>query len=386
MHRDIGGLMNPVITAIPGSLIRAINEAKRPGDIDLGLGEPTLAPPLAPFEAATAWVQDHGCPYSPNAGFGELREAIARCFSYPGLDTAANVCVTVGSQEALYLAIKSLLDPASDSVLIVSPCYGAYAKLCQLEQLRHREVLLSAHTGFAPSAEAVLAALTPDTRLIILASPNNPTGRIWPRHELEKLASGLLARPGAPVYVLLDEVYVALHYQPERPTSLANLYPYTLVVNSLSKSLALTGLRLGWLMGPAEAIAAAIKLHQFVNTAASTFSQRVAIAALQDPAGLTLHQAHYRSQQSALLTHLQQQNLPYIPPEGGFYVMLPLPQSLSGDSLAAARLLLEQERVVTIPGVAFGAEGFLRLSWVAPTEQLETGLGRIAAFYARHSS
>jgi len=374
--------MNPVITAIPGSLIRAINEAKRPGDIDLGLGEPTLAPPLAPFEAATAWVREHGCPYSPNAGFGELREAIARCFNYPDLNSVSNVCVTVGSQEALYLAIKSLLNPATDSVLIVAPCYGAYAKLCALENLRHREVVLDAKTGFAPSAEAVLAALTPDTRLIILASPNNPTGRIWPRHELVKLADGLLARPGAPVYVLLDEVYLALHYQETPPTSLASLYPHTLVAGSLSKSHALTGLRLGWLMGTDHAITAAIKLHQFVNTAASTFSQRVAIAALQDPAGLTIHQPHYRQQRTLLLEQLQRHALPHIPPEGGFYVMLPLPDNVAHDSLAAARSLLESTRVVTIPGLAFGAEGFLRLSWVCSPEELITALERIALFFA----
>src|SRR3954470_6649725 len=115
--------MNPLLAGIAPSLIRAINARKRPGDIDLGLGEPTLRPDVAPFEAAMERVRREGLPYTPNAGLTELREAIARYHAYPGLGEAANVCVTIGSEEALYLAIKALLDPARDEALIVEPCY-----------------------------------------------------------------------------------------------------------------------------------------------------------------------------------------------------------------------------------------------------------------------
>src|SRR3712207_1226647 len=130
--------MNPLIAAIPPSLIRAINARKRPGDIDLGMGEPTLRPDPAPLEAALEWVRTHGCPYSPNAGFPELRERVAAYLAIPGRAGGDTVCVTIGSEEALYLAIKTVVDPARHEVLIVEPCYLAYAKLCQLEGVRHR--------------------------------------------------------------------------------------------------------------------------------------------------------------------------------------------------------------------------------------------------------
>ncbi|HEX8242040.1 MAG TPA: aminotransferase class I/II-fold pyridoxal phosphate-dependent enzyme, partial [Longimicrobium sp.] len=148
--------MNPLLAGIAPSLIRAINARKRPGDVDLGLGEPTLRPDPSPFEAALARVRSEGLPYTANAGDPALREVIARYFAFPGMDAAANVCVTIGSEEALYLAIKSVLDPARDEVLIVEPCYLAYPKLCALEGVRHRAVALDADDGFRPRADRVL--------------------------------------------------------------------------------------------------------------------------------------------------------------------------------------------------------------------------------------
>lgn len=364
--------MNPTLEAIPGSLIRALNAQKRPGDIDLGLGEPLLRPDAAWFEAATGWVREHGCPYTPNAGLLELRAKLARHFAYPGLDKPENVCVTVGSQEALYLAIKALCDPARDEVLIVSPCYPAYPKLCQLEGVAHREVALDPETGFQPDAERVLRAIGPRTRLVLLASPANPTGRVWPRAELEKLAAGL-----GEIALLLDEVYRELDYTGEEPFAVAAVHANTFVANSLSKSHALTGLRLGWLMGPAEPMKAVVKAHQFVNTAASTFSQRVALAALGAPS----HRSQYMERLPKLTALLEQHGLAYARPEGAFYCMI----RTGGDSLKLAYGLLEAERVVTVPGVAFGAEGWLRISWVADEATLAEGIGRIARYLATAS-
>jgi aspartate/methionine/tyrosine aminotransferase len=377
--------MNPLVSEIPPSLIRAINARKRPSDIDLGLGEPTLRPDPAPFEAATEWVREHGCPYSPNAGVEELRERVALRYGAGRFGEARNVCVTVGSEEALYLAIKALLDPARDEVLIVEPCYLAYPKICGMEGIRHRMVALRAEDGFRPDAGAVLDALRPDTRMIVLNSPSNPTGRVWPAGELQALARGLEGRE-RPVYVLCDEVYHELYHGDEPPPSLARWHPHALVAGSLSKSNALTGLRLGWLIGPPEETAAAVKVHQFVNTAASTFSQRVALELFREPEQLGAHHAHYRQARGVLLNLAARHGLELIPPEGAFYALLRLPPPLAGDSVAAAERLLEEERVVSVPGRAFGdsAEGWLRLSWVAPPEALEEGVERIARFARRH--
>ncbi len=375
--------MNPVIAEIPPSIIRAINARKKPGDIDLCMGEPTLRPDPAPFEAATEWVRRHGCPYTPNAGWDELRERIAAYYGLPGEPGKAGVCVTIGSEEALYLAVKTVVDPARDEVLVVEPAYLAYAKLCMLEGIRHRSVALDPADGFAPRAAAVLEALRPDTRLVVISTPANPTGRIWPAAELRALAEGLAARPGPPVYVLSDEVYRELYFTPEPPPSIAELYPHTLVAGSLSKSNALTGLRLGWLVGPPEVVAAAIKVHQFVNTAASTFSQAVALELFRDRAALAAHRPHYRRMRGVLLAAAERHGVPHLPPEGTFYCMLRLPQHLAGDALGAVERLLEEQRVVAVPGTAFGAsgEGWLRLSWVVDEELLDEAMRRIAVFF-----
>jgi aspartate/methionine/tyrosine aminotransferase len=375
--------VNPLVEAIPPSLIRAINSRKREGDLDFGLGEPRLRPDPRAFEEALEWVREHGCPYSPNAGYPELRERIA---GYLGLDGGAEaVCVTVGSEEALYLAIKSLLDPARDEVLIVEPCYLAYPKLCMMEGVRYRTVALDASDGFVPRAERVLEALRPDTRLIILNTPSNPTGRIWSDEELEKLGRGLARRGGEPVHILADEVYRELYYTPTPPSSPARFHPHTLVAGSLSKSSALTGLRLGWLGGQPAVVRAAVKVHQFVNTAASTLSQQVALAIFRRPESLAAQRAWYLRARGALLAAASSSGVPLLEPDGAFYALVPLAGRSGGDSVAAAERLLEEERVVTVPGRAFGesAEGWLRLSWVVDEAEMEEGLRRIGRFLAR---
>ena len=378
--------MNPVLDGIAPSIIRAIAAHKRPGDIDLGMGEPTLRPDPRPFDAATAWVRAHGLPYTANAGFAELRARIAAYVGIPGHTAAENAVVTIGSEEALYLALKAAIDAARDEVLIVEPCYLAYPKLCALEGIRHRMVALDAADDFRPSAARVLEALGPDTRMIVLNTPNNPTGRVWPESELRALAEGLTARPGEPVRVLSDEVYRELYFTPEPPVSIGALWPHALVAGSLSKSNALTGLRLGWLVGDAKTIAAAVKVHQLVNTAASTFSQVVAMDVFAEPANLSAHRPHYAERRALLEGLMREHGLRHVPIEGAFYCMVRLPEHLAGDSLAAAEALLERHRVIATPGAAFGAsgEGWMRLSWVAEEEALREGIQRIAAFFAEH--
>lgn len=370
--------MNPVLADIPPSLIRELNARKRPDSLDFGLGEPTLRPSMGPFDEAIRWVHEKGCPYSPNPGFLELREAIARHYSYPGLDQAANVCVTNGSQEALYLAIKALLDPMRDEVLVVEPGYPLYPKLCQMEGIAHRTVGLDGATGFAPDARRVLSAVGPRTRMIVLSTPSNPTGRIWPRSELEALARGLTERPGAPVWILSDEVYRELYYTDEPPTSIAEVYPHVVVTNSLSKSNALTGLRLGWLLAPAEAMGGLIKVHQFITTAASSYSQQVALNIFRTGM-LGEHRAWYGAMRSVLVEELKRSGLGFAAPEGAFYCFVRLPEPWAADSIRSAYAILDAANVVVTPGRAFGecAEGWVRLSWITPEAVLREGIARL---------
>jgi aspartate/methionine/tyrosine aminotransferase len=369
--------MNPRLAGIEPSLIRAIASKKKPGAIDLGLGEPTLLPQQRFIDAAARWTSEFGLKYTANAGDAELRERIAAHYAYPGLDHARNVCVTTGSQEAVYAAIKTLLDPAADTLLVVEPTYPAYAKIAELEGIAVERVGMPAADEFRYDADAILAALTPRTRLIVLASPANPTGRVLRAEPARRLAAALAARAGPPVWVLQDELYRELTYVDD-PGYVALDYPHTIVVNGLSKSNALTGLRIGWTLSPAPLCDELVKVHAWMTSTASTFGQRVALGIFGEPGALAEQAGWYRSRRIEALDALRASGLRFIDPDGAFYACVQLPSGR--DSLAAALALVERHGVVAIPGRTFGEEleSWLRITWLAPLAELREGLARIA--------
>jgi len=375
-------IANARLLNIAPSGIRAIHERKRASSVDLGIGEPSLKPDMAPFEAAVAWVREHGCPYTTYAGLPELRELVATVYGGEYFKSSDNVCVTNGSQEAIYLAIKTLAEPGRDEVLVTNPGYPVYHKVCELEGITWRSVELVADDGFTPRAAPILAALTPKTRVIVLATPANPTGAVMPPSEVRDLARGLAARPGPPVYLVVDEVYRELSYAAEPYTSFADTYPHTLLVESLSKSCALTGLRIGFLIGPAEIVQAAARIHSLMLMSASQFGQRVALEIFRDPVRLRAQVPWYVAQRQATLDAVAANRLRAIEPAGAFYVLVRLPDRLAADSTAAAYALLEKADVVTVPGAVFASntEGYLRVTWAAPREAVVEGLKRIADF------
>ena len=370
--------MNPKLASIEPSQIRAMAAMKRPTSIDLGLGEPTLLPQQRFIDAAARETAERGMKYTLNAGDVELRALIAQHYGYPGMPEARNVCITCGSEEAMYVAIKTLLDPGRDEVLLVEPAYTAYAKIAQLEGIPVRTVGMPASTGFRYDPAAIVAALTPATRLIIIGSPSNPTGRVITRAGAKQLADALLARGGEPVWVLDDELYRELTYVDDSG-SLAEVYPYTIAINGLSKSNALTGLRIGWTIAPAPLCDELSKVHAWLVTAANTFGQRVARSIFTEPGALSEQAAWYRTQRTAVLAALRESGLQFVEPDGAFYACVKLPEG--SNAVAAALRLVDEHDVVTIPGSIFGAtlEGWLRLSWVAPIEAFREGLSRIAS-------
>jgi len=369
--------LNPRVDAIEPSVIRQIAAKKKPGSIDLGLGEPTLLPQQRFIEAATRWAAEHGVKYTVNAGDEGLRERIASHYAYPNMSAARHVCVTTGSQEAVYVAIKTLLDPAQDELLIADPAFPAYAKMAQLEGVSCRRVHMRAEENFRYDVDAILDAVDRATRAIVIASPANPTGRVIRQADARKLAAGLLARPGPPVWVLQDEIYRELTYVDD-PGYVAHHYPYTVVANSISKSNALTGMRIGWLIAPDGAIETLTKTHAWVTSTASAFGQRVAYEIFGEPGALTEQSAWYREQHARVTAALDASGLRYVPIDGAFYACVKLTHG--NDSLAAALDLVENRGVVAIPGRIFGdnLEGWLRLSWLAPIDDFEEGLRRIA--------
>ncbi len=369
--------MNPAVTAAGGSLIRELHGRRRPTSLNLGIGEPTLLPDVRHFERATAWTAKHGCRYSTNIGDHDLREAIAAHYAYPELRHADNVCITNGSQEAVYVAMRAVLDPAQDEVLVVEPAFPIYVKIAQVEGLALRRLSLDPRADDAYDPDAVLAAVGPNTRLIVICSPSNPTGRVISRASVQRICAGLLARGGAPVYVLHDEIYRELVYVDD-VGEFGKVYPYTIAVNSLSKSNALPGLRLGWLMAPHSAMPTIVKMHAWVTSCAGTFAQRVAfeIFACDD---LGTQRPWYAAQRAGVLETLRATGLDFIEPQGAFYACVRVGAE---DTVEFAHALLDERDVVAIPGDIFSPllAGWLRTSYVGPLPDVREGLSRIASF------
>ena len=370
--------MNPKLKGIEPSLIRAIHAKKKPDSIDLGLGEPTLLPQRRFLEAATRWAIEFGTKYTVNAGDLATRERIAAHYAYPGMSAGKNVCMMTGSQEAVYATTKSLLDPALDDILVVEPAFPAYAKMAQLEGITCAHIQMTAANGFHYDVDAILAAITPRTRLIVIGSPANPTGRVLTRADAQRLAKALGERSGPPIYVLHDEIYRELTFVDD-VGYVAEFYPHTIVANSLSKSNALTGMRVGYVLAPDEAIGGIVSAHAWVTSTASAYAQRIAYEIFGEPGALQEQAAWYRTQRVGIIDALKASGLEFIEPDGAFYACVRLPRGT--DSVAAAHTLVDERGVVAIPGKIFGVslEGWLRLSWVAPIPQFAEGLARIAA-------
>ena len=370
--------MNPKVLGIPGSLIRRIASAKTPASIDLGLGEPTLAPNREHFEYAMARCAESGVKYTPNAGDPALREAIARYYHYPDLHRMNNVCVTTGSQEAMYVTLKTLLDPQCDELLVVEPAFPAYVKMAALEGVACRTVAMRAEDGFAFDAERIAAAIGDATRAVVICSPCNPTGRVLSRAQAELLVAAV-QRQKREIWLIHDEIYREQTFV-EDAAYLAELYPNTIVTNSVSKSNALTGLRLGWILAPERFVEHAIKAHAWVTSCADTFAQYAALHVFTQLEGVREHAPWYRDQRREVLLALRESAMPFVTPEGSFYACVRLPDGM--PSLETAHDLIARCDVLAIPGIAFGPimEGWLRLSWVAPAAQVREGVARIARY------
>jgi aspartate/methionine/tyrosine aminotransferase len=374
--------MNPRLPEIAPSLIRQLAAQKRPTSIDLGLGEPTLLPRIEYFERALERVRESGVKYTANAGDLELRDLIARHYAYPAMDRAENVCITIGSQEAMYVTLKTLLDPSRDELLVVEPAFPSYVKMAALEGISVRTVSMLDDDDFEFDAERIIAGIGERTRAIVICSPCNPTGRVISRDAAEALVEALSRRPGEPIWLIHDEIYREQMFVDDA-ADLARLYPHTIVANSLSKSNALTGLRLGWILGPAAFLEQAIKVHAWAVSCADTIAQYVALEVFRSPGNLQEHAPWYKEHRALMREVLEDSSLPFVDPEGAFYVCVRLPKGT--PSLDAANALIGRFDVVAIPGIAFGEsmEGWLRLSWVGNAERVRDGVTRVAEYCAQ---
>jgi aminotransferase len=251
-----------------------------------------------------------------------------------------------------------------------------------LEGIARRSVPTDGSDGFRLRAGALLDALRPETRMIVIGSPANPSGSLFRREDVEELARGLGSQPGEPVFVVMDEVYRELTFPPETFASMADVYPHTIVVQSLSKSCALTGLRVGFFIGPLDAVQLATRAHMLMMMSVSLPAQRVALEILRQPDRLRAHYPWYAAQRAMMLDVARANSVPAIPPDGAFYTMVPLPERWRGDSLGAANTLLDEHDLVTVPGSVFGSrgEGYLRVTWAADEADVREGFRRLGRF------
>ena len=366
------------LRGIEKSMIRKISDRAKPGSISLGLGEPDLPTPEVIRREAVRVIQEEQNGYTLQAGILPLRERIAG--DYPHLNLSPDqVMVTAGSQESLYLILRTLVEDG-DEVLMPNPGFIAYPMIIQMIGGRAVTYQLPAKNDFGFDLEDFKKRITPRTKVVICISPSNPTGRALTNDDLRGMAEAVAAS-GSDAFIVSDEIYRELYYTPERPASISEFYPRTIVISGLSKSMRMTGWRIGWLAGDEAVIRAALVLHGYVVTCASSVSQKTALAAWTDEAAESRAEmrAIFHSRRDHLLSLLRSElGLSCVTPEGAFYTMVDV--SAFGDSLRVAEAGLEKG-VVTIPASAFGSEseGFLRISFCADEAKLSEGVRRLGS-------
>jgi aspartate aminotransferase len=364
------------LRGIEKSLIRQVFDRALTGSINLGLGEPDLPTPEVIRQRAVRVILEEQNGYTMHAGLSALRERVAG--DYPYLESKPErVIITAGSQEALYLALMTLVDQG-DEVLLPDPGFVAYPTIVRMAGGAPRFYRMPSARGFSFDAEEFRRALTPRTKVVVCISPSNPTGRMLSREDLAAMASAL---EGTDAHVISDEIYRELYYAPEMPPTISDFYSQrTLIIGGLSKSMSMTGWRVGWLCGSDEAvIKSALILHGYVTTCASTVSQKAALAAWTPEAEEARAQfrERFRRRRDYLIARLESElGLSAVAPDGAFYAMVKIGSEIS--SMQVAEEMLEQG-VITVPGVAFGSEGegFLRVSFCADEDKLAEGVRRM---------
>lgn len=355
-------------------MIRQVFDRARPGSINLGLGEPDLLTPEVIRREAARIVLEEQNGYTSHAGLMALRERVAADYKFLEGRTD-RVIITAGSQEALYLTLLTMVD-AGDEVLLPDPGFVAYPTIVRMAGGVPVFYRLPASQDFKFDAEDFRRRINSRTKVVVLISPSNPTGRVLTKEDVRAMAEAL---EGTGVYAVSDEIYRELYYTPSRPSSISEHYARTLVISGLSKSMSMTGWRLGWMCGDEAVIKSALILHGYVTTCASTVSQKAALAAWTAEAEKARAQIRqtFRARRDYLLELIASElGLRAVAPDGAFYAMVDV--RAYGSSMAVAEALLEGG-VITVPGAAFGAEseGYLRVSFCGERDVLAEGVRRM---------
>lgn len=351
--------------------------------ISLGVGEPDFDTPWHIRDEGIYSLEKGKTFYTSNAGLKPLREEISNYIARKQgvkYDPMTETLVTVGGSEAIDIALRCMLNPG-DEVIIPQPCYVSYVPCTVMADGVPVIINLKNENEFRLTPKELLEAITPKTKVLILAFPNNPTGAIMTREDLEEIAKIVIEKD---IFVISDEIYSELSYAGDHVSiiSIPGMRERTIMINGFSKAYAMTGWRLGYACGPKEIIGQMVKLHQFAIMCAPTTSQYAAVEALRNGDGdvATMKEA-YDQRRRYLMHAFREMNLPCFEPYGAFYVF-PCIKEFNMSSEEFALKFLEEQKVAVVPGTAFGdcGEGFLRISYAYSLEDLKVAIGRLDTF------
>ena len=380
-------LSKTIVTIQPSGIRKFFDIVSEMKDaISLGVGEPDFDTPWHIRDEGIYSLEKGRTFYSSNAGLKELRIEISNFLDRRyGLkyDYNKEIIVTVGGSEAIDIAMRTMLDPG-DEVLIPQPSYVSYVPCCVLANGVPVVIELKAENDFRLTAEELEAAITPKTKLLVLPYPNNPTGAVMERKDLERIAE-LVEKYD--LFVLSDEIYSELTYLENHVSiaSLPGMRERTIVINGFSKSHAMTGWRLGYACGPETVIGQMLKIHQFAIMCAPTTSQYAAVEAMKNgDADVEMMRGEYDGRRRYVLKRFREMGLDCFEPFGAFYAF-PCIKEFGMTSDAFATELLNEEKVAVVPGTAFGecGEGFVRISYAYSLDDLKEALGRVERFICR---
>ena len=351
--------------------------------ISLGVGEPDFDTPWHIRDEGIYALEQGKTFYTSNSGLKELREEICRYIKrtqgveYNPLN---EVIVTVGGSEAIDIGLRAMINQG-DEVIIPQPAYVSYYPCALLAGAKPVIIDLKAENDFRLTAEELLNSITQKTKVLILPFPNNPTGAIMEKEDLEKIAKICIEKD---IYVMSDEIYSALTYKGKHVSiaSIDGMKERTILINGFSKSYAMTGWRLGYACGPSEIIKQMTKIHQFAIMCAPTTSQYAAVEALKNgDDDVRLMRGAYNQRRRFLMNAFNEMKLPCFEPFGAFYVF-PCIKEFGMTSEEFATKFLEEEHVAVVPGSAFGdsGEGFLRISYAYSIENLKIAMERLTRF------
>ena len=377
--------LNKTIVTIQPSGIRKFFDIVGEMDdaISLGVGEPDFDTPWHIRDEGIYSLEKGRTHYTSNAGLKELKTEIDRFLTRRygiSYDPNKEIMVTVGGSEAIDIAMRAMLDPG-DEVLIPQPSYVSYVPCAVLANGTPVIIELKEEDEFRLTPEELEAAITPKTKLLVLPFPNNPTGGVMEKSDLEKIAKIIIEHD---LFVLSDEIYSELTYLENHVTiaSLPGMKERTIVINGFSKSHAMTGWRLGYACGPEPIIKQMLKIHQYAIMCAPTTSQYAAVEALrngdEDVAGM---REEYDGRRRYLLHRFEEMGLTCFEPFGAFYAF-PCIKEFGMTSEEFATELLKQQKLAVVPGTAFGAcgEGYLRISYAYSLDNLKKAMDRMEAF------